>query len=112
MFMSDAIDSAFDAGPRQQLFAISADAGWAQRLELACRDKAKRRVESMVRAADVPILASHSSHIIAEWCNRLIWLEQGGICADGKPFEVLERYLPAEQFRELASLQPSAAAAG
>lgn len=74
---------------------------WILAGDAAFMEKAKRRIETMVRHADILILASHSSGIIAEWCNRLIWLEQGKIVADGKPLEILSEYLPAGQFKEL-----------
>jgi lipopolysaccharide transport system ATP-binding protein len=74
---------------------------WILAGDAAFLEKAKRRVEAMVRHADILILASHSSAIVAEWCNRLIWLEAGKIIADGKPLDVLSQYLPAEQFKEL-----------
>jgi lipopolysaccharide transport system ATP-binding protein len=77
---------------------------WILAGDAAFMEKAKRRVEAMVRQADILILASHSSHIIAEWCNRLIWLEQGKIVADGKPMEVLARYLPPEQYNEFLNM--------
>jgi lipopolysaccharide transport system ATP-binding protein len=66
--------------------------------------KAKARVETMVRKADLLILASHSAATIAEWCNRVIWLDQGKIVADGKPMDVLSRYLPPQAFNELLAL--------
>ena len=67
----------------------------------AFMEKAKARVEGMVRHADILILASHSSSILAEWCNRLIWLENGQIKADGIPIDVLKAYLPQNVFDEL-----------
>lgn len=63
--------------------------------------KAKARVEGMVKSADILILASHSAAILAEWTNRLIWLENGQIKADGNPLEVFEDYLPKHDFEEL-----------
>ena len=66
--------------------------------------KAKARVESMVRHADILLLASHSASILAEWCNRLIWLEGGEIKADGQPIDVLRRYLPAHDFEEIKKI--------
>jgi lipopolysaccharide transport system ATP-binding protein len=66
--------------------------------------KAKRRIEALVRQADILILASHSAYTIAEWCNRVIWLDQGKMIADGKPMDVLSRYLPPEQFKELLAM--------
>lgn len=76
---------------------------WILAGDAAFMEKAKCRVEAMVRHADILILASHSSSIIVEWCNRLIWLEQGKIKADGKPLEVLAQYLPEQQFQELVA---------
>lgn len=74
---------------------------WILAGDAAFMEKAKVRVESMVRHADILILASHSATTLAEWCNRLIWLEAGQIKADGKPLDVLERYLPHHQFQEI-----------
>ena len=71
---------------------------WILAGDAAFMEKAKRRMEEMVRKADILILASHSSSIISEWCNRVIWLEQGKIVADGTPLEILSRYLPKDQF--------------
>jgi lipopolysaccharide transport system ATP-binding protein len=80
---------------------------WILAGDAAFMAKAKRRVEAMVRHADILILASHSASTIAEWCNRVVWLEQGKVMADGKPMEVLSRYLPAEQFNELLLVNPT-----
>jgi lipopolysaccharide transport system ATP-binding protein len=74
---------------------------WILAGDAAFMEKAKRRIETMVRHADILVLASHSSSTVAEWCNRLIWLEQGKVVADGKPLDVLSQYLPADQFQEL-----------
>ncbi|HEX7390628.1 MAG TPA: ABC transporter ATP-binding protein [Acidiphilium sp.] len=64
-------------------------------------DKARQRVETMVRHADILVLASHQAGILAQWCSRLIWLDQGKIRAEGSPMEVLSQYLPPEQFEEI-----------
>jgi lipopolysaccharide transport system ATP-binding protein len=76
---------------------------WILAGDAAFMDKAKRRVEAMVRHADILVLASHSSNIILEWCNRVIWLDQGKIIGDDKPLEILARYLPADQFEYLVN---------
>jgi lipopolysaccharide transport system ATP-binding protein len=77
---------------------------WILAGDAAFMEKARRRVEAMVNHADILILASHSSGTIAEWCNRLIWLDEGKIAADGKPLDVLAKYLPPEQFKELLAV--------
>ena len=76
---------------------------WILAGDAAFMEKAKARVEGMVRHADILILASHSSSVLAEWCNRLIWLENGEIKDDGIPMDVLKGYLPRNNFEELMS---------
>lgn len=74
---------------------------WIMAGDAGFMTKAKARIENMVRQADILVLASHSAYIIAEWCNRIIWLEQGKIRADGAPMDVLQAYLPTDSFEEL-----------
>ncbi len=66
---------------------------WFLAGDAAFMDKARARLEDMVRGAEILILSSHLADVILDWCSRVIWMEQGRIIADGKPAEVLERYL-------------------
>jgi lipopolysaccharide transport system ATP-binding protein len=66
-------------------------------------DKARHRLESMVRGAEILVLSSHSADIIMQWCNRVIWMDGGQVKADGPPEEVLAAYLPPEQFAQVAA---------
>jgi len=61
-------------------------------------EKARQRLEDMVRSADILVLSTHSVAIVREWCTRVLWLEQGRIRADGPAAEVLDQYAapPAE----------------
>ncbi len=74
---------------------------WILAGDAAFMEKARARVEGMVRHADILVLASHSPSILVEWCNRLLWLEGGRIRADGLPMQVLADYLPPQQYDEL-----------
>nr|WP_294526144.1 ABC transporter ATP-binding protein [uncultured Rhodopila sp.] len=56
-------------------------------------EKAKHRLEAMVRGADILVLSSHQAEIIRDWCTRVLWLDQGQVRADGAPAEVLSQYL-------------------
>jgi lipopolysaccharide transport system ATP-binding protein len=56
-------------------------------------EKAKHRLEEMVRGADILVLSSHQAEIIRDWCTRVLWLDQGQVRADGLPEEVLAQYL-------------------
>jgi lipopolysaccharide transport system ATP-binding protein len=56
-------------------------------------DKARHRLEEMVRGADVLVLSSHQTAIIRSWCTRVLWLDQGQVVADGPAEPVLSQYL-------------------
>jgi homopolymeric O-antigen transport system ATP-binding protein len=65
---------------------------WFLAGDLRFMDKARARLEEMVRGAEILVLSSHQHAVVAEWCTRLIWLDQGRIKADGEPADVLVRY--------------------
>ncbi len=54
--------------------------------------KARGRIETMVRGAEILVLSSHQMETVALWCNKVIWMDQGRIRAAGEPFAVLEQY--------------------
>jgi lipopolysaccharide transport system ATP-binding protein len=56
-------------------------------------EKARHRLEELVRGADILVLSTHSLEIVRTWCTRVIWLEQGIVRADGPTDEVLDKYL-------------------
>jgi lipopolysaccharide transport system ATP-binding protein len=58
-------------------------------------DKARHRLEELVRGADILVLSTHSLEIVRTWCTRVIWLDQGHIRGDGSADEVLDQYLTA-----------------
>jgi lipopolysaccharide transport system ATP-binding protein len=59
-------------------------------------EKARHRLESLVRKAEILVLSSHLEGIVLEWATRVIWLDRGRIREDGPAQEVLERYLGRE----------------
>ena len=63
-------------------------------------EKARDRLETMVRGADILVLSSHQLDILRTWCTRIIWLDQGRIHADGPTDEVLDAYV-AEQHQRV-----------
>ena len=67
---------------------------WLMAGDAAFMAKAKLRLETMVRGAELLVLSSHSAAVIMQWCNRVIWMDRGRIKADGSPEEVLAAYLP------------------
>jgi lipopolysaccharide transport system ATP-binding protein len=56
-------------------------------------EKARARLEDMVRGAEILVLSTHLANVIMDWCTRVIWLDGGVIRADGPPEDVLEQYL-------------------
>jgi len=73
---------------------------WILAGDASFMEKARHRLETMVRGAEVLVLSSHSADIILQWCNRVIWMDHGQVKADGRPEEVLAAYLPADQFAQ------------
>jgi len=72
---------------------------WFLAGDAAFLDKARARLEEMVRGADILVLSSHNIDIVKEWCSRVLWLDQGRIIADGPAADVLNQYLglPADE---------------
>ncbi len=69
---------------------------WFLAGDAAFMDKARTRLEDMVRGAEILVLSSHMTKIIGSWCTRVLWMDQGRIVDDGPPEEMLGRYLGPE----------------
>ena len=65
---------------------------WFLAGDAAFMERARGRLEDMVRGAEILVLSSHSVPVILDWSTRVIWLDQGRIMADGDPQEVMDRY--------------------
>ena len=62
-------------------------------------DKARVRLEALVRTAEILVLSSHLENIVLEWATRVIWLDHGRVREDGPAQEVISHYMgvqPAE----------------
>ena len=68
---------------------------WFLAGDAAFLEKARLRLEDMVRGAEILVLSSHAAPVVLEWCTRVIRLEQGRMVDDGPPQEVMDRYLGA-----------------
>lgn len=55
--------------------------------------KATHRLEHIVKKSQILIISTHSPHILEQWCNRILWLDQGYLKMDGPPDKVLPIYL-------------------
>jgi lipopolysaccharide transport system ATP-binding protein len=58
-------------------------------------EKARVRLEDMVRGAEILVLSTHLANVIEEWCSRVMWLDQGRVRDFGPVGDVLPAYLAA-----------------
>jgi lipopolysaccharide transport system ATP-binding protein len=56
------------------------------------RERAEKRLKSVVHSTEILILASHSKDLLLTNCNRVIWLEHGQVRMDGPASEVVCKY--------------------
>jgi lipopolysaccharide transport system ATP-binding protein len=68
---------------------------WFLAGDAAFIERARVRLEAMVRTADILVLSTHQNNIISDWCTRVLWLDQGHVLADGPAQEVLDKYMGA-----------------
>ena len=54
--------------------------------------KAKSRMETLLHHANILVLASHSTEIIKQFCNKAMWLENGEIKSFGNVDDVIAQY--------------------
>jgi teichoic acid transport system ATP-binding protein len=58
----------------------------------AFKRKSSKRIQSMLNGAGTLLLVSHSMRDIKQKCDRVIWIEQGKLRADGEPDAVIDEY--------------------
>ncbi len=68
---------------------------WFLAGDAAFLEKARSRLEDMVRGAEILVLSTHMPNVVHEWCSRVIWMDQGRIRSDGSPESVMNDYLGA-----------------
>lgn len=54
--------------------------------------KAEQRLNELVKATNILVLATHSRELIERTCNRVFWLEHGQLKMNGKPEDILPHY--------------------
>ena len=70
--------------------------------DLYFRAKAKERIRSVMSGASVAVVVSHDHKTLREFCDRLIWLDNGWIQAEGTADEVIRAYETETQQGEAA----------
>ena len=66
---------------------------WFMAGDAAFMEKARLRLEDLVRGAEILVLSSHMAGVVLDWSTRVIWMDQGRIRDDGEPKAVMDRYL-------------------
>lgn len=56
------------------------------------REKAVATMKSMMRSEQTVVVVSHFAKIMSELCDRIIWIENGCVAAEGEPDVVLKAY--------------------
>ncbi|MCG0999117.1 MULTISPECIES: ABC transporter ATP-binding protein [Acetobacter] len=65
---------------------------WFMAGDFHFRERAEKRLSSVVNNTDILVITSHALDVLEEWCTRLIWLEGGQIRMDGATDDVLAAY--------------------
>jgi lipopolysaccharide transport system ATP-binding protein len=65
---------------------------WFLAGDAAFMERARGRLEDMVRGADILVLSSHLLAAVETWCTRVLWMDQGRVVDDGPTADVLARY--------------------
>jgi lipopolysaccharide transport system ATP-binding protein len=73
---------------------------WFLAGDAAFMEKARARLEDMVRGAEILVLSTHMAKVVNDWCTRVLWMDQGRIVDDGPPSEILAKYLGPEALSE------------
>ncbi len=55
-------------------------------------EKAQKRMRSLVHQSEILVLSTHDINIVREFCNKILWLEQGVMKCLGSVDEVLAIY--------------------
>ena len=66
---------------------------WFLAGDAAFMEKARVRLETLVREAKILVLSTHMEGIVRSWATRVIWLDHGRIREDGEVETVLGHYL-------------------
>jgi lipopolysaccharide transport system ATP-binding protein len=60
------------------------------------KHKAEVRMNELVKATNILVIASHSRELLMHTCNRVIWLEHGKVRMDSDPETVTRAYFGVE----------------
>lgn len=61
--------------------------------DLSFRKKAENRMRSFIQQAKIVIMVGHQLEFLREFCDRVLWFEQGRLRADGPAQQVIDDYI-------------------
>jgi lipopolysaccharide transport system ATP-binding protein len=67
-------------------------------------ERARHRLEEMVRSAEILVLSTHDMNTVKAWCSRVLWLDQGQLRLDGPADCVVDAYLGRTEQPVLATI--------
>ena len=65
---------------------------WFLAGDAAFMEKARARLEALVRGAEILVLSSHLEQVVLDWATRVMWLDSGRIREDGPADAVMRLY--------------------
>lgn len=68
---------------------------WIIAGDIAFMTKAQERISSFISKASILVLASHSTEVCVQWCNKAVWLEKGEVKMVGDVNQVIHEYAVA-----------------
>jgi ABC-type polysaccharide/polyol phosphate transport system ATPase subunit len=60
--------------------------------DLAFREKARQRIQEVLRKARIVVAVSHDHEVLTSFCDRVVWLDQGQIRAVGPTRPMIAAY--------------------
>jgi len=63
--------------------------------DLGFQIKSEERMRAFIHRANIVVMVGHNLTFLEKFCNRVIWMHQGQIVADGPPPEIIGRYVRA-----------------
>ena len=63
--------------------------------DLGFQKKSEERMRAFIQRANIVLMVGHNLDFLEQFCNRVIWMHQGRIVADGPAPEIIGRYVRA-----------------